>query len=123
MKKMFLLLTIMIGTLMVHAENYTYVTFETTDGMKVSVSAASLSITISEMTLTAGDRTFPLSNLTKMYFSNSDETSGIKIITADELNEASEIYDLNGSKVSKKQLQTGVYVIKSKKETYKIVVK
>ena len=54
MKKFIVLLLMMIGALAVHADNYTYLTFETTDGAKVSVEASSLSITISGTTLTAG---------------------------------------------------------------------
>ena len=106
-----------------HAEDYTYLTFEMTDGAKVSVEASSLTITISGTTLKAGGQSFTLSNLSKMYFTTSDETSGIKAISAEELNEASEVYDLNGRKVSKDQMKKGVYVIKTKSATYKIVVK
>ena len=123
MKKLFLFLTFMIGALTAQAADYTYLTFKTTDGAKVSVSASSLTITISGTTLTAGSQSFTLSNLSKMYFSASNETTGIKAISAAELNEASEVYDLNGRKVSKDQLKKGVYVIKSKSGTYKIAVK
>lgn len=34
MKKLFFLLTFLFGTMAVHAEDYTYLTFETTDGAK-----------------------------------------------------------------------------------------
>ena len=123
MKKVFLLLTFMIGALTTQAAEYTYLTFETTDGGKVSVEASSLTITISGTTLTAGSQSFTLSNLSKMYFSASDESMGIKAINAAELNDATEVYDLNGRKVSKDQLKRGVYVIKSKSGTSKIAVK
>lgn len=125
-KKCLFLLFLAIGTLTANAEDYTYLTFETADGAKVSVSASSLTITISGTTLTAGSQSFTLSDLSKMYFSTSDETSestGIKAISTSELSEASEIYDLNGRKVSKDQLRRGVYIIKSNNETHKIVVK
>ena len=65
MKKLIVLLLMMMGALAVHADNYTYLTFETTDGAKVSVEASSLSITISGTTLTAGSQKFTLSNLSK----------------------------------------------------------
>ena len=113
----------MIGTLTAHAADYTYLTFETTDGAKVSVEASSLSITISGTTLTAGSQKFTLSNLSKMYFSTSNETTGIKAISAQELSDATEIYDLNGRKVQKDQLRKGVYVIKTNSGTHKIAVK
>ena len=40
MKKLFLFLMLMAGTLTAQAADYTYLTFETTDGAKVSVEAA-----------------------------------------------------------------------------------
>ena len=123
MKKFIVLLLMMMGALAVHADNYTYLTFETTDGAKISVEASSLSITISGTTLTAGSQQFTLSNLSKMYFSTSNETTGIKAISAQELSDATEIYDLNGRKVQKDQLRKGVYVIKTKSGTQKIAVK
>ena len=113
----------MMGTLGVHADSYTYLTFETTDGAKISVEASSLSITISGTTLTAGSQSFTLSNLSKMYFSNSDETTGIETLSVSDWNEITDIYDLNGRKVSKDQMQRGVYVIKTKSGTHKIAVK
>ena len=112
-----------IGTLTAHAEDYTYLTFETTDGAKVSVEASSLTITISGTTLTAGSQSFTLSNLSKMYFSSSDETTGIETLSVSDWNEITDIYDLNGRKVSKDQMQRGVYVIKTKNGTHKIAVK
>ena len=123
MKKLVLFLLLVTGMLTAHAEDYTYLTFEMTDGAKVSVSVSSATITISGTTLKTGNQSFTLSNLSKMYFTTSDETSGIKAISAEELNEASTVYDLNGRKVSKDKLTKGVYVIKSKRGTYKIAVK
>lgn len=123
MKKLVLFLLLVIGTLTAHAADYTYLTFETTDGAKISVEVSSLTIAISGTTLTAGGQSFTLTNLHKMYFSTSDETSDIKAISTEELNEASEVYDLNGRKVSKDQMTKGVYVIKSKSGTSKIIVK
>lgn len=124
MKKFFLLLALMTGTLTVHAADYLYLIFETTDGEKVSVKASSLTITISGTTLTAGNQSFTLSNLSKMYFSTSDETTGIGAISAQQLNEASEIFHLNGRKVQKDQMRSGqVYIVKAKSGTYKIAMK
>ena len=113
----------LIGTLTAHAADYAYLTFETTDGEKVSVSASSLTITISGTTLTAGGQSFTLTNLSKMYFSSTDETSGIESLTVEEMNEITEVYDLSGKKVQKDQMRKGVYIVKSKKGTFKIAVK
>ena len=118
MKNYIVLLLMMMGTLAVHADSYTYLTFETTDGVKVSVEASSLTITISGTTLTAGSQPFTLSNLSKMYFSTSDETTSIDRIENGEWemeDAATTIYDLQGRKVAKDDLHSGqVYIVKTK---------
>ena len=123
MKKALLLFSLMMGTLATNANDYSYLTFETTDGAKVSVSASSLTITQSGTTLTAGSQSFVLSNLSKMYFSNSDLTTGIEKLTVSDWNEVTEIYDLKGQKVTKEQMRKGAYIVKSKSGTFKIVNK
>lgn len=124
MKKFFLLLTVLVTTLTVQAEGYTYLTFETTDGAKASVSVENLTLTINGTTLTAGSQQFALSNLSKMYFSTSDETAtGIEEINSASIEEATDIYDLQGHKVSKEQMRKGVYIVKTNSRTYKMVVR
>ena len=125
MKKLFLFLMMMVGTLAAHAEDYTYLTFETTDGAKVSVSVSSLTITISGTTLMAGEKSFTLSNLSKMYFSASNETTGIsEELRVESEESATAIYDLNGRKVQNNQMRSGqVYIVKTKSGTHKIAVK
>ena len=123
MREKLLLFMMLIGSMALHAEDYTYLTFETTDGAKVSISVSSLSITISGTALTAGDQSFTLSNLSKMYFSSSNETTGIESFTIVDGDEITEINDLKGSKVSKDQMHKGVYVVKSKNGTHKITVR
>lgn len=123
MKKIALLFLILVGTLTAMADGYTYLTFETTDGAKASVDVSSLTLTISGKTMTAGSQTFVLSNLSKMYFSNTDETTGIEEITSETLGEATDIYDLHGHQVTKDQMKRGVYIVKTKTRTYKMIVK
>lgn len=123
MKKIVLFLTMLVGTLTAQASDYTYLTFETTDGAKVSVSVSNLTLSISGTTLTAGTQSFTLSNLSKMYFSNTNETTGISEVMKANLDEATEIYNLQGHKVSKNQMRRGVYVIKTKQGTFKLNVK
>ncbi len=114
----------MIGTLAIHAADYTYLTFETTDGAKASVSVENMTLTISGTTLTAGSQSFTLSNLSKMYFSTSDETTtGIEEFTNVTLDEVTDIYDLQGHKLTKEQMRKGAYLVKTKNKTYKIVVR
>ena len=124
MKKIFILLTVLLATLTTQAEGYTYLTFETTDGAKASVAVENLTLTISGTTLTAGSQQFTLSNLSKMYFSTSDETAtGIEEINSAAIEEATDIYDLQGHKVSKEQMKKGVYIVKTNSRTYKMVVR
>lgn len=132
MKSFILGILMMVGTLPTMAESYPYLTFELTDGTKVSVPVSSLTLTVNGTTLKAGSQTFTISNLSKMYFSSTDETSGataIDELTADDL-EGKEIYDLNGHKIELQitnyelpKLPRGVYIVKSKNKTCKIVVK
>ena len=133
MKKIVLLLMTLAGALTVQgrvhtlqemAERaYNFLTFEMTDGAKVSVAISSLTLTINGNTLTAGSQTFTLSNLSKMYFSNTVETTGIEETTSATLEEAAEIYDLQGHRIAKEQMTKGVYIVKTKSKTQKIVVK
>ena len=132
MKKTVLLMAL-AGALSVQAKShiliendgdvYTYLTFEMTDGTKVSVATSSLTLTFSGNTLTVGSQTFTLSNLSKMYFSTSNEsTTGIEeMATLDDEN--AEIYDLQGHQIQKEQMWKGVYIIKTKNRTRKILVK
>lgn len=107
------------------AEEYSYLTFETKDGAKASVEISALTITIDGATLMAGDQTFVLENLSKMYFSVSDETTTTEIFQLE--NVASQdilaIYDLQGHQVEKGIIGKGVYIIKTKGGTYKIASK
>ena len=124
MKRLLLFLMMMTGTLAMQAGDYPYLTFETTDGNKVSVSTESLTLTVSGTTLTAGNQSFTLVNLSRMYFSTSDEsTTGISETVTADLNEVTDIYDLKGNKVSKSQMQKGVYIVKTNKGTFKMTVK
>ena len=123
MKKIVIIMMALVGALTVQAEEYAYLTFETTDGAKASVDVSSLTLTISGKTMTAGSQTFVLSNLSKMYFSNTSETTAIEEITTATLDEAADIYDLQGHKVTKEQMKRGVYIVKTKSKTYKMIVK
>ena len=58
-----------------------------------------------------------------MYFSTSDETTGIEEINVTTLDEKADIYDLQGRKVSKEKMRRGVYVIKTKNGVRKVNVK
>ena len=68
-------------------------------------------------------QTFTLSNISKMYFSDTDETTDIEEMTSDVLDEAISIYDLQGHQITKEQMRKGVYIVKTKSKTQKILVK
>ncbi len=124
MRKLLLSLMILIGILTAKAANFGYLTFEMTGGEKVSVPTESLKMTISGTTMIAGTKTFVIANLVKMYFSTSDEsTTDVDRIDSTTLDEAEEIYDLKGQRVTRTQMRKGVYIIGTKNKTYKIVVK
>jgi len=124
MKKL-LLLAVMMGTLAAYANKttYNYLSFESVDGGVVSVPVESLSITISGTTLIAGEKAFLLSNLRKMFFSESDKTTDISKLAITDWDNITDIYDLNGRKITRSQIKKGAYIVKSKNGTYKLVVK
>jgi hypothetical protein len=128
MKKVILFFLALTGVLAVQAKtDFPYLTFEMTDGTKVSVDVTSLTLTVSGTTLTAGEQSFTLTNLNKMYFSPGDETTtGISEVMTADLNEATAIYDLNGRRVNvdvNGNVNKGVYIIKTKQGTFKVNVK
>ena len=125
MKKLFLFLTLMVGTLTAQADGYTYLTFETTDGAKTSVDVSSLPVTINldNSTLTIGSQTFALADLSKMYFSTQSESTGIEEISSATIDDDAVIYDLLGRRVTKAQMRRGIYVMKMKQGTRKVSVR
>ena len=127
MKKILCLFMALVGALTAQAADYSYLTFETTDGVKTSVDVSSLPVTINldNSTLTIGNQTFALADLSKMYFSTQSESTGISEelrVNSEELSTAT-FYDLQGHKMTKEQMKKGVYIVKTNGKTYKIVVK
>ena len=122
----------LVGSLSIHADDaYPYLTFETTDGAKASVAVDSLTLSVKGTTLTAGDKQFTLSNLSKMYFSTEDETTaGIREELSVKSEEIIEVYDLQGKKVESEEwkvkrenLPRGIYIVRMKDKTYKLMVR
>ena len=125
MKKQIMTMMVMIASVTAQAENddYPYLTFETADGAKISISTASLTINIQDGKLMAGSMELTLADLSKMYFSTSDETTDIKEVNTTTLDETADIYDLLGRKVTKDQMRRGIYVVKTKSGIRKVRVK
>ena len=116
MKRVFLSFLFTCLLLSASATDYKFLTFESTDGSKVSLEATGLTLTFSDGNLVASDGTvLSLSNLAKMYFT---ETSGITNAT----NSASgviTIYTVSGVLVgtftegqTPSSLSKGIYIIK-----------
>ena len=122
MKKIYLILTLLAGTITAQADDYPYLTFETNNGEKVSIEFSSdLSLVFSSTTLNVGNqKTFTLKDLKKMYFSPSNQTTGISTVTTDDY-KIYGYYDLQGRPVE--QPTRGIYVIKTSKGTKKVYVK
>lgn len=122
MKKLLFLALMIAGTVSAGADDYPYLTFETADGSKVSVSSSSLTITIEDGKLYAGEQEFSLADLTSMYFSASDETP-IGEVRGDTGDQSAVIYDLQGRKVPEGQMRSGIYVIRTEDGTRKVQVR
>jgi hypothetical protein len=124
MKKLLMTVIVMTGMLPALAGDYSYLTFELTDGTKTSVSSTALTITIQNGKLMVGSQEFNLTDLSKMYFSFSDDSADvIKEVNRDDFEEVTDIYDLQGRKVNEEQMKSGIYVIKTKKGTFKVSVR
>ena len=125
MEKKFLLFMALVGALTAQAGDYTYLTFETADGAKTSVDVSSLPVTINldNSTLTIGNQTFALADLSKMYFSTQSESTGIEEISSATIDDDAVIYDLYGRKMTKAQMRRGIYVMKTKLGTRKVNVR
>lgn len=120
---MLLFFAIFAWACIAQAADFAYLTIETQEGATVSIATSSLAFNFTGTTLTVGDNTFVLSNLSKMYFSTTNLTTDISSIKITEHSAPSEVYDLKGRKVAKENLQQGVYVVKNKNGNYKIAVK
>jgi len=124
MKKLSLILLVWLMSQTISADSYNYLMFELTEGARVSIPAESLTMTFSGTTLKAGEQTFTLENLRKMYFSQADETTGIETLNFEPLTLNQECFDLQGRKVTKEQMRSGqVYIVKTNRGTHKLTVK
>lgn len=128
MKRILLSILCVIGVTIAKAYDYNYLVFQTANGTSTSVDVKDLTITINGTSLVvtnnSGTQSFTLSDLSKMYFSS---TAGITDISSDK-NQEVEIYSPSGMFVGKfdnllsaqKQLDKGIYFVKSDNQTSKI---
>ncbi len=122
MKKLLLTIIAITAINTAKADDFPYLTFETTDGLTVSIPVSNVSFSFNERELTVGDYTFELTNLKKMYFSKENNATGIKGTDAVRNNDnIEEMYDLQGHKIQIDQAQKGIYIVKTKNGNHKIV--
>ena len=123
-----LVTTALLGVMLAaQADEYNYLSVEKTDGTVISLSASDLTITFTDGYLMAGtEKIAALTDLSKMYFSNTGAT-GINSIIDDEnisIGDADAIYDLNGRQLPQgAQLHKGVYIVKKNGRTLKVQVR
>ncbi len=115
-------------------DSYSHLTFQNSDGTKVSMTASSLTMTFSDgkLIVTNGTDTkeLTLADLGSMYFS-CDETTGIKEVSITDADGEVEAFSLQGVSYGKYAslrslngaLPAGVYVVKSNGKTQKITVR
>ena len=133
MKKKVMTILLLSTTLLVHAGDYDYLTIESSNGNKTSLTAVGLTIAFSngKFVATNGSEsaTLSLSTLSKMRFTdtnNSTETALNSIDSTDDgfgIDDADAIYDLSGRQVPPTSVKKGIYIIKKGQETRKIQVK
>ena len=135
MKRLFIIFILCAAfSLSIQASDYTYLAFRCNDGTEISLSVSNLKITFSNGKLVAvnseTNQTFSLSDLNKMYFTNSAITNIEEVLPTD-LNTEVEIFTTSGVNKgrynnlnqARQTLTKGVYIVKQSEKTYKIAVK
>ena len=134
MKKLLFTTLITLGTLQAQAYDYPYLVFQNTEGTTTVIAVESLSITISDGQLVAtnadGTQSFALTDLSKMFFTQQADLTGISNAGTQE-DEVVEVFTTGGIKLgkylninkAKSSLKPGLYILKSKQKSFKIVVK
>lgn len=119
----------MVAVLPATAGDYERVLLHGTDGSDVYVSASNLKITFEDGQLIALDKStntrlssLSVSALSYMQFTNSGTESSISKITTEGVASDAVYYTLSGLQVST-PTTSGVYIVKQKGKTLKVIVK
>lgn len=135
MKKLLLSLFLSVAAVTnTFADDFGYLTFQTSSGKLTSVAVSSLVLKVSGTKLVAtnasGTTEFTLADLSKMYFSAKDEATNISSLT-DNGESAYSVYTLSGVSIGtfksmdiiNGSLKSGVYIVKCAGKTHKLVIK
>lgn len=117
------------------ADDYEYLTIRKTDGSVVSLKSANLMMSFENGKFTAisasVNTSISLTDLASMYFSSTDEATGIEDIPVADAKGKLEAFSTQGISYGtfdniealKKALPEGIYIIKSNGKTYKTAVR
>ncbi|MBM6993574.1 MAG: hypothetical protein I3J02_09990 [Prevotella sp.] len=135
MRKILLQLAMVTLSTAVYAdETYDYLAFQTTDGTEQTVSVDQLKIIFVDsklvVTNASTNQSYSLSDLSKMYFTNTPVTGISDVEIADD-NTSVEVFNTSGISMgtfadlsaARASLSKGIYIVKSSVKTYKIAVK
>lgn len=115
------------------AETYPYLSFQTVDGSVVSLKSSNLNLTIEDGKLVVqndeGSNKFVLTDLTRMFFSQSTETAITNLNT--DVNSTLQVYTTSGvflgefdnERSLRRSVPSGIYVVKTNGRTLKMAVK
>jgi len=132
MNKILATLSIILIASTIQADDYPYLTFSRNDGSEQSITAIGTTISFAggELTAKNGNEQLSISlvDLCKMFFS---DTTGIRDEVSMPTSQSIHIYTLSGVDMgiystidsARSHLASGIYIIKSGNQTYKITIK
>ncbi len=132
MRKLLAIALLALVFLPMKAGDYKYLVMQTTSGELTFLSTEQLTMTIEDGQLTAkstaAGQAFTLSDLDRMYFSTTANSISNATIPH---NAEGEIFTATGARIGKyknlttacKTLKKGIYIVKTKSSTHKIIVK
>jgi len=133
MKKIIVMSIVLAGLFTsVQADDYTYpyLAFVTTAGNVETLAVDDLQITFADgqlvVTNASTSKTYTLSDMAKMYFSETEETvTAIETVATDEVGglRTAQWFTTDGRQLPAAPQQKGIYVVKNNGRTYKVAVK
>lgn len=129
MKKMLTLVSAALFVMNAHAEQYPYLSFQTTDGTILSFATTSLAMTVADGRLVIKNDnesgSIALAKLSKMYFSSSP--TAVSSVKGNEESSSAKVYDISGmyfgtlgsAGLNDSRLAPGTYIIKKNGKTKK----